>query len=49
MQPVAHVLHVQNRLAKPTGRPSPSETTRIYTRPSAEDRTRALDLLPVDK
>jgi len=25
------------------------ETTRIYTRPSAEDRTRALDLLPVDK
>jgi site-specific recombinase XerD len=25
------------------------ETTRIYTRPTAEDRTRALDLLPVDK
>ena len=25
------------------------ETTRGYTRPSAEDRTRALDLLPVDK
>jgi hypothetical protein len=25
------------------------ETTRIYTRPSAEDRTRALDLLPADK
>ena len=25
------------------------ETTRIYTRPSAEDRTRALDLLLVDK
>lgn len=25
------------------------ETTRIYTRPSAEDRRRALDLLPVDK
>jgi site-specific recombinase XerD len=25
------------------------ETTRIYTHPSAEDRTRALDLLPVDK
>ncbi|MGO9793006.1 MAG: tyrosine-type recombinase/integrase [Solirubrobacteraceae bacterium] len=25
------------------------ETTRNYTRPSAEDRTRALDLLPVDK
>ncbi|MGZ6669950.1 MAG: tyrosine-type recombinase/integrase [Solirubrobacteraceae bacterium] len=25
------------------------ETTRIYTRPSAEDRTRALDVLPVDK
>jgi site-specific recombinase XerD len=25
------------------------ETTRIYTRPSAEDRTRALDLLTVDK
>jgi site-specific recombinase XerD len=25
------------------------ETTRIYTRPSAEDRTRAVDLLPVDK
>jgi site-specific recombinase XerD len=25
------------------------ETTRIYSRPSAEDRTRALDLLPVDK
>ena len=25
------------------------ETTRIYTRPSAEDRTRALDLLLTDK
>jgi len=25
------------------------ETTRAYTRPSAEDRTRALDLLLVDK
>jgi site-specific recombinase XerD len=25
------------------------ETTRIYTRPSAEDRTRALDLLLVDQ
>ncbi|MGO9902836.1 MAG: tyrosine-type recombinase/integrase, partial [Solirubrobacteraceae bacterium] len=25
------------------------ETTRIYTRPSAEDRIRALDLLPVDE
>ncbi len=25
------------------------ETTRGYTRPSAEDRTRALDLLLVDK
>ncbi len=25
------------------------ETTRIYTRPNAEDRNRALDLLPVDK
>jgi len=25
------------------------ETTRVYTRPTAEDRTRALDLLPVDE
>lgn len=25
------------------------DTTRIYTRPSAEDRARALDLLPVDE
>jgi site-specific recombinase XerD len=25
------------------------ETTRVYTRPSAEDRRRAVDLLPVDE
>ncbi|MGI8846784.1 MAG: tyrosine-type recombinase/integrase [Candidatus Dormibacteria bacterium] len=25
------------------------ETTRIYTRPTAEDRVRAVDLLPVDE
>jgi site-specific recombinase XerD len=25
------------------------ETTRVYTRPSAEDRRKAVDLLPVDE
>jgi site-specific recombinase XerD len=25
------------------------ETTRLYTRPSAEDRAKAIDLLPVDE
>ena len=25
------------------------ETTRVYTRPSAEDRLKAVDLLPVDE
>ena len=25
------------------------ETTRVYTRPTAEDRSRAVDLLPVDE
>ena len=25
------------------------ETTRVYTRPTAEDRARALELLPVDE
>ena len=24
------------------------ETTRVYTRPTAEDRSKAVDLLPVD-
>jgi hypothetical protein len=25
------------------------ETTRVYTRPTAEDRSKAVDLLPVDE
>jgi len=52
-----HTSRRRSSAAGPTSSSSPSssagharlETTRGYTRPSAEDRTRALDLLLVDQ
>jgi purine-binding chemotaxis protein CheW len=46
---VRGVLSLRGRIVPVYDLAARLETTRIYTRPSAEDRTRALDLLPVDK
>jgi hypothetical protein len=46
---IAHVRDQTNLVVAAELLPRPLETTRLYTPPSAEDRAKAIDLLPVDE
>jgi len=46
--PAAVVGLLRDGIQASDGRRSRLETTRVYARPTAEDRGKAVDLLPVD-